>query len=91
MFRNVRGGVLTYTCAVLELLAVHPEYQRLGAGAALVKWGTQVADEKRLKVFLFPLFASAISWADEAIAAVDRGGYASRTTTVRAMRHACAD
>ncbi|KAI1139235.1 hypothetical protein F5Y05DRAFT_381212 [Hypoxylon sp. FL0543] len=31
---------------VLELLAVHPDYQRLGAGTALVKWGTKAADEK---------------------------------------------
>ncbi|KAI1778783.1 hypothetical protein F4818DRAFT_402461 [Hypoxylon cercidicola] len=34
---------------VLELLAVHPDYQRLGAGAALVKWGTKTADEQGLK------------------------------------------
>ncbi|KAI2610537.1 hypothetical protein GGR54DRAFT_370814 [Hypoxylon sp. NC1633] len=30
---------------VLELLAVHPDYQRLGAGTALVQWGTNAADE----------------------------------------------
>lgn len=35
---------------VLELLAVHPDYQRLGAGKALVKWGTKAADEQGLKV-----------------------------------------
>ncbi|KAI1413464.1 hypothetical protein F5Y13DRAFT_161320 [Hypoxylon sp. FL1857] len=34
---------------VLELLAVHPDYQRLGAGTALVKWGTRAADEQGLK------------------------------------------
>ncbi|KAF2176940.1 hypothetical protein K469DRAFT_721203 [Zopfia rhizophila CBS 207.26] len=34
---------------VLELLAVHPGYQRLGAGTALVKWGTKAADERGLK------------------------------------------
>ncbi|XXH02201.1 hypothetical protein Hte_008569 [Hypoxylon texense] len=34
---------------VLELLAVHPDYQRLGAGTALVKWGTKAADERGLK------------------------------------------
>ncbi|KAF2794483.1 hypothetical protein K505DRAFT_407495 [Melanomma pulvis-pyrius CBS 109.77] len=34
---------------VLELLAIHPEYQRLGAGAALVKWGTKAADDKGVK------------------------------------------
>ncbi|KAI1376848.1 hypothetical protein F4677DRAFT_418204 [Hypoxylon crocopeplum] len=33
---------------VLELLVVHPDYQRLGAGKALVKWGTQAADEQGL-------------------------------------------
>lgn len=31
---------------VLELLAVHPEYRRLGAGAALMKVGLAAADEK---------------------------------------------
>lgn len=34
---------------MLELLAVHPDYQRLGAGTALVTWGSEVADEKGLK------------------------------------------
>ncbi|KAI2636962.1 acyl-CoA N-acyltransferase [Hypomontagnella submonticulosa] len=34
---------------VLELLAVHPDYQRLGAGTALVQWGTKAADEQRVK------------------------------------------
>ncbi|TGJ84210.1 hypothetical protein E0Z10_g4582 [Xylaria hypoxylon] len=29
---------------VLELLAVHPGHWRLGAGTALVKWGTRAAD-----------------------------------------------
>ncbi|KAI1393378.1 uncharacterized protein F4822DRAFT_10146 [Hypoxylon trugodes] len=40
------GGKGVY---VLELLAVHPDYQRLGAGAALVEWGTSAADELGLK------------------------------------------
>lgn len=35
---------------VLEMLAVHPHFQRLGAGTALVKWGTNAADEQGLKV-----------------------------------------
>ena len=40
---------------VLEFLAVHPEYQRLGAGTALVKWGTKAADENGVRVsFLSP-------------------------------------
>ncbi|KAI1456305.1 hypothetical protein F4805DRAFT_234426 [Annulohypoxylon moriforme] len=34
---------------VLELLAIHPDFQRLGAGTALVKWGTKVADERGVK------------------------------------------
>ncbi|OTA88397.1 hypothetical protein M434DRAFT_399049 [Hypoxylon sp. CO27-5] len=33
---------------VLELLAVHPDYQRLGAGTALVTWGTTAADKQGL-------------------------------------------
>jgi N-acetylglutamate synthase-like GNAT family acetyltransferase len=37
-------------CAVLELLAVHPDYQCLGAGTALVAFGTGVADEAGIKV-----------------------------------------
>ncbi|KAI0449464.1 hypothetical protein F5B21DRAFT_494207, partial [Xylaria acuta] len=34
---------------VLELLAVHPDHQRLGAGRALVEWGTRAADELAIK------------------------------------------
>jgi len=37
---------------VLELLAVHPEYQRYGAGTALVKWGTKAADELGVKAIV---------------------------------------
>ena len=40
---------------VLELLAVHPDYQRLGAGTALVKWGTHAADDKRVAVLTYLL------------------------------------
>ncbi|KAI8960218.1 hypothetical protein F5Y11DRAFT_272214 [Daldinia sp. FL1419] len=40
------GGKGVY---VLELLAVHPDYQRLGAGTALVEWGTKAADERGLQ------------------------------------------
>lgn len=32
------------------MLGVHPEYQRLGAGKALVEWGTKAADEQGVKV-----------------------------------------
>jgi N-acetylglutamate synthase-like GNAT family acetyltransferase len=38
--------------AVLELLAVHPDYQRLGAGRGLVTWGTKKADEIGVKVLV---------------------------------------
>ncbi|KAI0968149.1 hypothetical protein F4678DRAFT_443425 [Xylaria arbuscula] len=34
---------------VLEFLAVHPDYQRLGAGAALVNWGIQASDRLQAK------------------------------------------
>ncbi|KAI0101147.1 hypothetical protein F4814DRAFT_106430 [Daldinia grandis] len=40
------GGKGVY---VLELLAVDPEYQRLGAGTALVEWGTKAADQQGLQ------------------------------------------
>ncbi|KAI1335304.1 hypothetical protein F5Y15DRAFT_398179 [Xylariaceae sp. FL0016] len=33
---------------VLELLAVHPEYQGRGGGTALVEWGTSAADKQGL-------------------------------------------
>ena len=38
---------------VLELLAVHPEHQRLGAGKALVRWGTEAADKQGLQVRIY--------------------------------------
>ncbi|KAI1736980.1 hypothetical protein F4680DRAFT_429805 [Xylaria scruposa] len=34
---------------VLELLAVHPDHQRHGAGRALVEWGTRAADRMAIK------------------------------------------
>ncbi|KAI1423426.1 hypothetical protein F5Y12DRAFT_716378 [Xylaria sp. FL1777] len=34
---------------VLELLAVHPDYQRLGAGTALVSWGIKASDKAQVK------------------------------------------
>ncbi|KAI3326260.1 hypothetical protein HD806DRAFT_489804 [Xylariaceae sp. AK1471] len=43
------GGKGVY---VLELLAVHPDYQRLGAGTALVKWGTKAADELGIRAIV---------------------------------------
>ena len=49
-FMCVCDCVCVLMCIVLESLAVHPEYQRLGAGSALVTWGTRAADEKGLTV-----------------------------------------
>lgn len=46
---RIAYGLLTFQI-VLELLAVHPEFQRLGAGRALVEWGTKAADEQGVKV-----------------------------------------
>ncbi|PVH96437.1 hypothetical protein DM02DRAFT_535230 [Periconia macrospinosa] len=46
---NESQGKGVYGALVLELLAVDPDYQRLGAGKALVSWGTRVADEKGLQ------------------------------------------
>lgn len=37
-------------CIVLELLAVHPGFQRRGAGMALVKWGADAADKDGVDV-----------------------------------------
>ncbi|KAI0548177.1 hypothetical protein F4679DRAFT_551531 [Xylaria curta] len=37
---------------VLELLAVHPSYQQLGAGTGLVTWGTQVSDKLQVKAIV---------------------------------------
>lgn len=37
---------------VLELLAVHPDYQRLGAGRALVTWGIEASDSLRVRAVI---------------------------------------
>ncbi|KAI0389377.1 hypothetical protein F5Y17DRAFT_462798 [Xylariaceae sp. FL0594] len=37
---------------VLELLAVHPDYQRRGAGSALVTWGTKAADQLGIRAVI---------------------------------------
>jgi len=42
--------LITLIDVVLELLAVHPDYQRRGAGTPLVSWGTKVANEKGVMV-----------------------------------------
>ncbi|KAH8201982.1 hypothetical protein TruAng_003825 [Truncatella angustata] len=53
--RTTRYGLLM-SWVVLELLAVHPNYQRLGAGAALVKWGIESADEQGLKACSYTIY-----------------------------------
>ena len=35
---------------MLNLLCVDPEYQRSGAGTALMRWGTKIADERGVEV-----------------------------------------
>lgn len=34
------------------MLDIHPDYQRKGAGASLVRWGTEIADKHNLPCFL---------------------------------------
>ena len=38
--------------AVLNLLDTHPDHQRRGAGAMLVRWGTEMADAAGLPCYL---------------------------------------
>ena len=50
---------------VLDIIHTHPSHQRCGAGTALVKWGTDLADRQRLQCYLeaspigYPLFRKA--------------------------------
>jgi GNAT superfamily N-acetyltransferase len=37
---------------VIEMLSTHPEHQRRGAGAILMKWGTDIADSLGLRAFV---------------------------------------
>ena len=37
---------------VIDMLSTHPEHERRGAGSMLVKWGTDIADNKGLKAFV---------------------------------------
>ncbi|MCJ1289374.1 hypothetical protein MMC34_000906 [Xylographa carneopallida] len=37
---------------LLNLLCVDPEYQRSGAGTALMRWGTKIADERGVEAIL---------------------------------------
>lgn len=37
---------------VLELLATHEAHQRLGLGSALMRWGTEQADQQGLETYL---------------------------------------
>lgn len=41
--------VVLTRCTVLELLAIHPDHQGIGAGTALVQWGTKYADDHGLQ------------------------------------------
>lgn len=42
----------TLTLAVLGILDTHPDHQRRGAGAMLVQWGADVADDAGLCCYL---------------------------------------
>jgi GNAT superfamily N-acetyltransferase len=47
-FLKLRQGAIDRTggnLANLDILAIHPAYQRRGAGARLVEWGTKKADD----------------------------------------------
>ena len=43
---------LTEKWSVLGILDTHPDHQRRGAGARLVQWGTDVADEAHIPCYL---------------------------------------
>ena len=47
---DVSSRTISHQGLVLELLAVHPGFQRSGVGTKLVKWGTLLADEKGIEV-----------------------------------------
>ncbi|KAF1815908.1 acyl-CoA N-acyltransferase [Eremomyces bilateralis CBS 781.70] len=47
--RNVMGNG---PIAFLHLLTTHPDYQRRGAGAIIMKWGCEQADKYRVRAFL---------------------------------------
>ncbi|KAH8808488.1 hypothetical protein F5884DRAFT_792397 [Xylogone sp. PMI_703] len=39
-------------CIILEICSTHPDYQRRGAGALHMKWGTELADSIGLKAYI---------------------------------------
>ncbi|KAJ5219709.1 hypothetical protein N7468_008913 [Penicillium chermesinum] len=41
-----------HVCADLDAVATHPDYQRRGAGAMLLQWGCDMADEMRLSAYV---------------------------------------
>lgn len=82
--RKLTNGHLRAT--VLDILHTHPSHQGRGAGAQLVKWGTDLADRERLQCYLesspagYPLFkkcdfADVTEMAIELNRYKDRGGY----------------
>lgn len=36
--------------AALDLMAVHPDFQRRGAGKMIMQWGLEIADRKKIMV-----------------------------------------
>lgn len=44
------------------MLAVRPGYRRLGAGTALVEWGTKAADEQGLQVTMKSSFPDPLAY-----------------------------
>ena len=60
--RSTLGELITDIRKVLDILHTHPSHQGRGAGAQLVKWGTDLADKERLQCYLesspagYPLF-----------------------------------
>ncbi|CZR61111.1 uncharacterized protein PAC_11007 [Phialocephala subalpina] len=39
-------------CCVLDMMSTHPDHRRRGAGAMLVKWGTEIADSMGVECFV---------------------------------------
>ncbi|KAJ5902340.1 GNAT family acetyltransferase [Penicillium taxi] len=52
MIKRSRNIYLKETDIVLELLCVLPEYQRIGIGSALLKWGIEKADASNARIYL---------------------------------------
>lgn len=60
--QSIFGKLIGSIRTVLDILHTHPSHQGRGAGAQLVKWGTDLADQERLQCYLessptgYPLF-----------------------------------